>query len=115
MSTPTVVVVGGGVTGLVTAYRLRTSLGAGARIVILEQSDRLGGKLRTVPLAGDPVDVGAEAFIGRRPEMPALLDEARTAAGDLVESGVFDQPEYAPLKVRVLDRFGRLFDLPQSG
>ena len=75
MSTPTVVVVGGGVTGLVTAYRLRTSLGAGARIVILEQSDRLGGKLRTVPLAGDPVDVGAEAFIGRRPEMPALLDE----------------------------------------
>jgi ATP-dependent DNA helicase RecG len=45
----------------------------------------------------------------------ALLDEARTAAVALVESGNFDQPEYAPLKVRVLDRFGRLFDLPQSG
>ncbi|MFD6676099.1 protoporphyrinogen oxidase [Rhodococcus zopfii] len=72
---PTVAVVGGGVTGLVAAYRLRTNLGSHARIVILEQSDRLGGKLRTVPLAGGPVDVGAEAFIGRRPEMPELLEE----------------------------------------
>ncbi|AKE89899.1 MULTISPECIES: protoporphyrinogen oxidase [Rhodococcus] len=72
---PSVAVVGGGITGLVAAYRLRRLLGAHARIVLLEGSERLGGKLRTVPLAGDPVDVGAEAFIGRRPEVPALLEE----------------------------------------
>ncbi|MFZ2528072.1 MAG: FAD-dependent oxidoreductase, partial [Rhodococcus sp. (in: high G+C Gram-positive bacteria)] len=73
MTAPTVAVVGGGLSGLVAAYRLRTSLGADARIVIVEQSDRMGGKLRTVPIGGGPVDVGAEAFIGRYPEMPALL------------------------------------------
>ncbi|MFD6896444.1 protoporphyrinogen oxidase [Rhodococcus sp. NPDC060086] len=75
MSAPAVAVVGGGITGLVAAYRLRATLGPDARIVLLERSDRLGGKLRTVSLAGAPVDVGAEAFIGRRPEVPALLDE----------------------------------------
>jgi len=45
----------------------------------------------------------------------AVLDEAREAAFQLVESQEFDQPDFAPLKRRVLDRFGRLFDLPQSG
>ncbi|MFD6856630.1 protoporphyrinogen oxidase [Rhodococcus sp. NPDC060090] len=75
MSAPAVAVVGGGITGLVAALRLRATLGPDARIVLLERSDRLGGKLRTVSLAGAPVDVGAEAFIGRRPEVPALLDE----------------------------------------
>lgn len=75
MTPPTVAVVGGGISGLVAAYRLRRSLGAAARIVVLERSSRLGGKLRTVPLAGDPVDVGAEAFIARRPEVVALVEE----------------------------------------
>jgi ATP-dependent DNA helicase RecG len=44
-----------------------------------------------------------------------VLDEAREAAFRLVDGREFDRPEYAPLKVRVLERFGKLFDLPQSG
>ncbi len=44
-----------------------------------------------------------------------LLHEARKAAFPLVESGEFDAPEFAPLKVRVLDRFHHLMDLPQTG
>ena len=44
-----------------------------------------------------------------------ILLEARGAAFELVESGEFDQPPFAPLKIRVLERFGRLMDLPQSG
>ncbi len=75
MTDPVVAVVGGGISGLVAAYRLRGALGPDARIVVLERSPRLGGKLRTVDLANGPVDVGAEAFIARRPEVPALLDE----------------------------------------
>ena len=35
----------------------------------------IGGVLRTVDLAGMPYDVGAEAFLARRPEVPALLAE----------------------------------------
>ncbi|WP_460956064.1 protoporphyrinogen oxidase [Parasphingorhabdus pacifica] len=68
-------VVGGGVAGLAAAYRLRRSLGPAAEIVVIEQTDRLGGKLRTVELAGRPFDVGAEAFLARRPEVPELASE----------------------------------------
>jgi protoporphyrinogen/coproporphyrinogen III oxidase len=70
-----VVVVGGGISGLATAHRLRLLLGPQAVITIVEQSDRLGGKLRTVELAGRAYDVGAEAFLHRRPEASELINE----------------------------------------
>jgi oxygen-dependent protoporphyrinogen oxidase len=60
---------------MAAAHRLRTLLGANARITLLERSGRLGGVLRTVDLAGVPYDVGAEAFLVRRPELTSLLDE----------------------------------------
>ncbi len=80
-----VAVVGGGVSGLAAAHRLRTLL-PGAVVTVLEQRDRLGGVLRTVDLAGVPYDVGAEAFLARRPEVPALLDELGLR-GELVAPG----------------------------
>jgi ATP-dependent DNA helicase RecG len=43
------------------------------------------------------------------------LAEARKSAFDLVGSGQFDEPAFVPLKVRVLERFGKLFDLAGSG
>ena len=45
----------------------------------------------------------------------AELAEARQAAFELVNSGAFDQPPFVPLKIRVLERFGKLFDLAGSG
>ncbi len=78
--TPKVAVVGAGVSGLAAAHRLRTLLGPSAVITVLEQRDRIGGVLRTVDLAGVPYDVGAEAFLARRPEMPALLAELGLSA-----------------------------------
>lgn len=44
-----------------------------------------------------------------------ILDEARREAFSLVDSGDFDTPDFAALKRQVLERFGRLMDLPQSG
>ena len=55
----TVAVVGGGVSGLTAAYRLRELLGEDAKITVFESTDALGGKLRTVELAGTRFDVGA--------------------------------------------------------
>jgi oxygen-dependent protoporphyrinogen oxidase len=81
-----IAVVGGGISGLAAAHRLRTLL-PDAAIVVLEQRDRLGGVLRTIDLAGMPFDVGAEAFLARRPEVPALLAELGLA-GELVHPGV---------------------------
>lgn len=74
------VVVGGGVSGLVAAYRLRQRLGADAEITLLDPADRLGGILRTEQVGGLPMDIGAEAFVVRRPEMPALLSELGLSA-----------------------------------
>ena len=44
-----------------------------------------------------------------------ILIEARRAAFELIDSEEFDRPEFAPLKVRVLERFGQLMELPQTG
>jgi oxygen-dependent protoporphyrinogen oxidase len=61
-----VVVVGGGITGLAAAYRLVTSAPR-TRVTLVEAGVDLGGKLRTVPLAGRPCDTGAEAFLTSDP------------------------------------------------
>ena len=75
LAAPRVAVVGGGISGLAAAYRLRTLLGPAAEIVLVEGSQRLGGAVRTVELGGVAFDVGAEAFLLRRPEAHALVEE----------------------------------------
>ena len=75
MSGTRVAVVGAGISGLTTAYRLRTLLGPAAEIMLIEGSRRLGGALRTVELGGVALDVGAEAFLMRRPEALSLIEE----------------------------------------
>lgn len=66
-----VAVVGGGVAGLSAALDLLT---AGHRVVVLEASPRVGGKLLRTEVAGVVVDVGAEAMLARRPEGVALAE-----------------------------------------
>lgn len=95
-------VVGGGISGLVTAYRIRAALGDRADITVFDPGDRLGGVLRTEQLAGVPVDVGAEAFIARRPEVPALLAELGLAGRHIGTTGV----------TTTIYSQGRLHDLP---
>ncbi|MFI1195641.1 protoporphyrinogen oxidase [Micromonospora sp. NPDC020750] len=62
-----VAIVGGGITGLAAAVRLRDRAPAGTEITVYEQSGVLGGKLRTGELAGQPVEFGAESFLMRDP------------------------------------------------
>jgi oxygen-dependent protoporphyrinogen oxidase len=69
---PAVAVVGGGITGLAAAYELSRS---GARVVVFEASDRLGGKILTTEFAGRPVDAGADAFLARHPAAVELCRE----------------------------------------
>jgi oxygen-dependent protoporphyrinogen oxidase len=60
--TRSVVVVGGGIAGLAAAHRIRVRAPQ-VDVVVVEQSDRLGGKLRTGTLAGGLVERGAESFL----------------------------------------------------
>ena len=100
MSRQRVAVIGGGLTGLATAWRLSDT----ADVVLYEAADRLGGQIRTIDLAGRPLDVGADALLARQPEGERLARELGFADADLV----------SPATSRVLlwiDR--RLRPLPQ--
>lgn len=81
-------VVGGGISGLVAAYRIRVALGERAEITVFDLADRLGGVLRTERMDGQAVDIGAEAFIARRPEVPDLLAELGLAQRQIGTTGV---------------------------
>lgn len=80
-------VVGGGISGLTAAYRLRAAAGDDATITLFDPADRLGGILRTERVGGRPMDLGAEAFVLRRPEMPALLAELGLSGRQLTTTG----------------------------
>jgi len=70
-----VVVVGGGIAGLACAWELSRA-DADISVTVLDAADRPGGKLRREPVAGIPIDVGAESVLARRPEAVSLIDEA---------------------------------------
>lgn len=44
-----------------------------------------------------------------------MVADTRAAAFELVQSGRIDTPEFAPLKVRVIERFGQLFEISGGG
>ncbi|WP_371575904.1 protoporphyrinogen oxidase [Streptomyces sp. NBC_01314] len=71
-----VVVIGAGIAGLAAAHGL---LDRGARVTVLEASDRVGGKLLPGEIAGARVDLGAESMLARRPEAVALAREVGLA------------------------------------
>jgi oxygen-dependent protoporphyrinogen oxidase len=100
-------VVGGGISGLTAAYRLRTAVGDGANITLFDPADRLGGVLRTEQVGGVAIDVGAEAFVVRRPEMPALLDELGLANRQVGTTGarplIYSQGRLHPLPPATLN------------
>ncbi len=88
MSARSYCVVGGGISGLTAAYRLRAAVGHDAAITLFDPAERLGGILHTERVGGQPMDIGAEAFVRRRPEVPALLAELGLSGRQLTTTGV---------------------------
>ncbi|HUQ19966.1 MAG TPA: NAD(P)/FAD-dependent oxidoreductase [Gemmatimonadaceae bacterium] len=72
------VIVGGGASGLMAARELHR---AGKSVILLEASDRIGGRILTRygTNAGIPIELGAEFIHGEAPVTRQLLDEARLA------------------------------------
>src|SRR4029078_13579317 len=75
------------VSDLVSACGLRPAAGPDATITVFDPADRLGGGLRTERIGGQPLDVGAEAFVSRRPEVPALVAELGLAGRQIGTTG----------------------------
>lgn len=84
-----VVVIGGGITGLAAAHRLVVSLGAGAApsIVVLESAERAGGQIRTERHGEFLFEAGPDALVAQKPAGVALC-ERLGLAGELRELGV---------------------------
>lgn len=72
MSGPRVVVIGGGISGLATAFFLRSQ---GAEVTLLESSERLGGKVLTGSFMGQPLDFGADAMLVRTGWVRDICDQ----------------------------------------
>ena len=91
-----VVVVGAGIGGLATAIELAL---AGVSVTVLERAERAGGKLRTVEIAGETIDVGPTvltmkwvfdelfAHAGRRFDDVVTLEKASTLARHVFADG----------------------------
>jgi monoamine oxidase len=105
-----VVIVGAGAAGLMAAREL---VRAGKRVVVLEASHRVGGRVLTMfeTRAGMPIELGAEFIHGDAPVTMKLLDEARLAtvpvAGEHVRS---DDGELSP-QGPIWSRMRRVFAL----
>jgi len=72
-------VIGGGISGLAAALRLRELGGPELEITVVDRAEHLGGKLRTGQIADTPVELGAETFLVRRPEAVRLAGKVGLA------------------------------------
>ena len=98
-----VVVVGAGVAGLIVARDLAR---AGIAVTVVEASDRVGGQLAAIRVAGVEVDAGAESFATRGGAVEALAGELGLAA-DIVRP--LESPAW------LIGRHGRSHPLPAAG
>ncbi|MFC4802659.1 protoporphyrinogen oxidase [Neobacillus sp. GCM10023253] len=74
----TVVVIGGGITGLSAMYELqkwKKTNGSDLRLVLAEASQHLGGKIRTVNQNGFVMEAGADSIVSRKMETMPLIEE----------------------------------------
>jgi oxygen-dependent protoporphyrinogen oxidase len=97
-----VLIIGGGITGLAAAHRLRERLGPDAEIIVAEQAMRLGGKIHTVEFAGRSVETGAESLLAARPEAIELAKAV----------GLGDALVYPSAAKPALSIGGELLDFP---
>lgn len=73
-----VVIAGGGITGLAAAYythKLSDQRGLKVRITLLEQSHRLGGRIRTLRRDGHVIEQGPDSFLARKQPIIDLTRE----------------------------------------
>src|SRR5690606_17824274 len=97
------VVLGGGIAGLAAAWEAITRR-PGARVLVVEASDRLGGKLFSAELEGHVVDRGADAFLIRTPDALDLIHEL----------GLDDEVVHPAQRSALLLSEGRLHRLPEG-
>lgn len=104
-----IAVIGGGITGLSAAYyakRLAREQGADVEITIIEQSGRLGGKIRTLHRDGCVIEQGPDSFLARKRPIIDLTNELGIS-GELVALNPSGRQTY-------MMRRGKLHPMPDG-
>lgn len=78
-------VVGGGITGLAAAWEAVRGSGAPAEVLLVEASDRFGGKVHTERTDGLLIEHGPDSFVAYRPAALQLADELGLS-GDVIST-----------------------------
>lgn len=100
---PSVAIVGGGISGLSTAYYLAK---AGISSTVIEARPRLGGVIQTEQICNCIVEAGPDSFISVKPWAMDLIRELG------LESEVIGSNDHE--RVTYIRRHGRLVPLPQG-
>jgi oxygen-dependent protoporphyrinogen oxidase len=103
---PHVIVVGGGLTGLTVAYRLRRADPA-VSVTVLEARDRPGGNVGTELHDGFRVETGPNGFLDRTPAVPQLCHDLGLGSRLVAASEGARKNRYLFLR-------GRLHKLPRG-
>ena len=77
MTTPRVIVIGGGITGLSAAFTLQDEahrIGAPLSLTVLDASATPGGHAQTIETDGFLIEAGPNGFLNREPETLALVE-----------------------------------------
>lgn len=69
-----VIVIGAGISGLATVYYVKKKRPQ-ARVVLLESSGRIGGKIKTVRRDGFLIECGPEGYMARKPTLTKLIKD----------------------------------------
>lgn len=103
-----VAIIGGGIAGLSAAYYLAQARQRGADVdwVLLEQSQRLGGVIRTDYRDGFVLEAGPDSFLSAKPEAADLCRELGLA-GEIIHSNHSQRKTYIVVR-------GRLVPLPDG-
>jgi oxygen-dependent protoporphyrinogen oxidase len=83
MASETVLIVGGGLSGLSTAYYLSKY---GIRSIIVEKSGRLGGLIKTDQLQGCQLEAGPDSYIATKPQISDLASELDGLSAKIIGS-----------------------------
>lgn len=83
-----VLVVGGGISGLAAAYRLRQ---AGREVLLLEAAPHLGGKARTERREGHLLEQGPNGWLADRAEVTRLAEELGLGPRILRPTGAYNK------------------------
>ena len=98
-----VAIVGGGITGLTAAFRLRQK---GIPVTLYEASDRVGGVIQSLQRDGYLAEFGPNTILETSPKVASLVDDLGLAARRLYSDPAANN--------RYLVRYGRVIRMPES-